>query len=222
MLIAVMCLTLSVPLSETAQSCDIHALRGSSFGTNEKCQTPSSHVHPPSVHRSWLTLVVEHIRGESGRLWLSEQDVGTAWSGNPWQLRGGMTERGDDWRWKTPDCRSSSSSSIPQAGWMLHDWGRPSFWSNQCWRQWNSLVDTTSSDPLQYGGERAEVIPPLDEVVAWLEAGMLDPSEGETEEPSHLGRWRQPKEAVEPQAAVEEERIDEYSPRRDAMPTAIP
>ena len=89
-----MCPTFSVPLSETAQSCDIHALRGSSFGTNEKCQTPSSHVHPPSVHRSWLTLVVEHLRGESGRLWLSEQDVGTAWSGNPWQLRGGMTERG--------------------------------------------------------------------------------------------------------------------------------
>ena len=27
----------------------------SSFGTNEKCQTSSSHVHPPSVHRSGST-----------------------------------------------------------------------------------------------------------------------------------------------------------------------
>ena len=98
-----------------------------------------------------------------------------------------------DWRWKTPDRRSSSSSSIPQAGWMLHDWGRPSFWSNQGWRQWNSLVDTTSSDPLQYGGERAEVIPPLDEVVAWWEAGLLDPREDETEETTHVGHWRQQK-----------------------------
>ena len=51
---------------------------------------------------------------------------------------------------------------------------------------------------------------------------MLDPSEGETEEPSHLGRWRQPKEAVEPQAAVEEDRIYEHKPQRDVMPTAIP
>ena len=193
MLIAVMCLTFSVPLSETAQSCDIHALRGSSIGANEKCQIPSSHVHPPSVHRSWLTLVVEHLRGESGRLWLSEQDVGTAWSGNPWQAEGWDDGTWGDWRWKTPDRRSSSSSSIPQAGWMLHDWGRPSFWSNQGWRQWNSLVDTTSSDPLQYGGERAEVIPPLDEVVAWWEAGLLDPREDETEEPTHVGHWRQQK-----------------------------
>ena len=34
---------------------------GSSFGTNEKCQPPSSDVRPPSVHRSWLTLVAEHL-----------------------------------------------------------------------------------------------------------------------------------------------------------------
>ena len=73
---------------------------------------------------------------------------------------------------------------------------------------------------------RAEVIPSLDEVVAWLEAGLLDPSEGETEEPSHVGRWRQQKGPDEPQAAVEreveEERIGEYKPQKDAMPTAIP
>ena len=37
LLIAVMCFPLSIPLSETAQSCDIHALRGSSSGANEKC-----------------------------------------------------------------------------------------------------------------------------------------------------------------------------------------
>ena len=43
---------------------------GSSFGTNEKCQTPTSHVHPPSVHRSWLTetisplvcTIIQHLR----------------------------------------------------------------------------------------------------------------------------------------------------------------
>ena len=38
--------------------CDIHALRGSSRGMIEKCQTSSSHVHPPSVHRSGLTQCV--------------------------------------------------------------------------------------------------------------------------------------------------------------------
>ena len=32
-----------------------HALRGSSFAMIEKCQTPSSHVHLPSVHRSGST-----------------------------------------------------------------------------------------------------------------------------------------------------------------------
>ena len=31
------------------------------------------------------------------------------------------------WRWKTPGHPSSSSSSTPQAGWMWHDCGRPSF-----------------------------------------------------------------------------------------------
>ena len=58
----------SIPLS--AQSCDVHALRGPSLGTNEKCQTPSSHVQLPSVHRSWLTLVPEHLEEAtlSGRL----------------------------------------------------------------------------------------------------------------------------------------------------------
>ena len=42
--------------------------------------------------------------------------------------------------------------------------------SNQGWLQSNSLVETTSNDPRQYGGERSEVILSLDEVVAWLEA----------------------------------------------------
>ena len=51
---------------------------------------------------------------------------------------------------------------------------------------------------------------------------MLDPSEDETEEPSHVGRWRRQKGPDEFQAAVEEERINEYSPQRDAMLTAIP
>ena len=61
----------------------------------------------------------------------------------------------------------------------------------------------------------------MNEVAAWFEAGLLDPSEGETEEPSHVGRWRRQKGPAEFQAAVEEERIDEYSPQRDAMLTAI-
>ena len=50
--------SLSIPLSETARSCDIHALRGSSFGASEKCQTSSSHVHPPSVPRSSLSVFI--------------------------------------------------------------------------------------------------------------------------------------------------------------------
>ena len=83
-------------------------------------------------------------------------------------------------------------------------------------------VDTTSSDLRQYGGERSEVIPSLDEVAAWLEASLLDPSEGETEVPTHVGRWRQQKGPDEPQAAVEKERIDEYQLQRDAIPTATP
>ena len=40
--------SLSIPLSETAQSIDIHTLRGSSSRISKKCQTPSSHVHPLS------------------------------------------------------------------------------------------------------------------------------------------------------------------------------
>ena len=81
----------------------------------------------------------------------------------------------------------------------------------------SSPVDTTSSDPRQYGGERSESYS-----LIGRSRGLLDPSEGETEEPSHLGRWRRQKGTDEFQAAVEEERIDKYSPRRDAMLTAIP
>ena len=49
---------------------------------------------------------------------------------------------------------------------------------------------TTITD---YGGERREGIPSLDEIDAWWKAGLLDPSEGETKESSHAGRWRQQK-----------------------------
>ena len=45
---------------------------------NEKCQTSSSHVHPPSVHGSGSTLVAEQLLSVeatlSGRL--SEQTTG--------------------------------------------------------------------------------------------------------------------------------------------------
>ena len=51
---------------------------------------------------------------------------------------------------------------------------------------------------------------------------MLDPREGETEEPFHVGHWRQQRGPGEPQAAVEEERMNEDKPQRDAVPTAIP
>ena len=104
---------------------------------------------------------------------------------------------------------------------MWHGLGRHSPWSKPDWLQRNSPIDTTSSDPRQYGAERIEVIPSLNEVVAWWEAGSLDPSEGETEEPLHVGRWRQQKGPDEPQAAVEEERIDKCKPQRDAMLTVI-
>ena len=76
------------------------------------------------------------------------------------------------WRWRTSDHRSSSSS---QAGWRWHDWGRHSPWSNPGWLRENS-PDTTFSDPRQYGDERSEVTPSWDEVVAWWEAGLLDPA----------------------------------------------
>ena len=62
--------------------------------------------------------------------------------------------------------------------------------------------------------------------MAWWEAGLLDPREGETEEPSHVGRWRRQKAPEEPQAAVEKEveddKIDGYKLQRDATLTAIP
>ena len=90
--------------------------------------------------------------------------------------------------WNTPDRQSSSSSSIPRAGWTWYDWRRHPPWSNQGWLQSNSPVETTINDPRQCGGERDEVIPSLVVVVAWLEAGLLDAREGETEEPFHVGR----------------------------------
>ena len=51
------------------------------FGTNEKCQTSSSHVHPPSVHRSGSKLVAGATLSKeatlSGRLF-ERIDDGTA------------------------------------------------------------------------------------------------------------------------------------------------
>ena len=43
------------------------------------------------------------------------------------------------------------------------------------------------------GGERGEDIPSWEEINAWWKAGLLDPSEGETKESSHEGRWGQQK-----------------------------
>ena len=57
------------------------------------------------------------------------------------------------------------------------------------WLPWNLPLDVTSNDPRQSGDERGEVIPSWDEKEAWWEAGLLDPREGETEEPSPVGRW---------------------------------
>ena len=42
--------------------CDIHALRSSSPGMTEKCQTSSSRVHLPSVHRFGLTDVKSKVQ----------------------------------------------------------------------------------------------------------------------------------------------------------------
>ena len=66
-------------------------------------------------------------------------------------------------------------------------------WSDQGWLQWDATVHTTNHDLRQYGGERGEVVPSWDEIDAWWEAGLLDPTEGETEGSSHVGRWRQQK-----------------------------
>ena len=57
-----------------------------------------------------------------------------------------------------------------------------------------------------------------DEVEAWLEAGLLDPSEGETEEPSlwGAGDHRSGQMSIRKQLRrmVEEEKIDGYKPQR--------
>ena len=70
-----LCTSLSVPLCRqllqypcvhfthvfsTRDRCT-NARAGSSSGMIEECQTSSSHVHPPSVHRSGLTFVAEHL-----------------------------------------------------------------------------------------------------------------------------------------------------------------
>ena len=114
----------------------------------------------------------------------------------------------NDQRWKTPDHWSSSSSPNPRAGWTWHD-GR----QHSPWPQWNFTVDVTGNDPRQSCDERGEVIPSWDEIKAWWEAGLLDPREGETEEPSRVGRWRPQKEPHEPQTAVEKEKVKEYKPQ---------
>ena len=94
----------------------------------------------------------------------------------------------NDPRWRTPQHQGSSSLSNPRAGWMWHD-GK----QHSPWLQGNLPVDVTSNDPQQSSDERSEVIPSLDETEDWREAGLLDVREGETEEPSHVGRWRQQK-----------------------------
>ena len=68
----------------------------------------------------------------------------------------------NEWRWRTPDHRSSSSSTTPQAGWTWHKWERHSTWSNPDLLQWHSRVDLTSNDPRQYGDGWGEVIPSFD------------------------------------------------------------
>ena len=151
--------SLSFPLSATAQSCDIHALRGSSSRMSEKCLISSSHVNPPSAQRSGLNIGSGASLSKdptlSGRLCeptrrrdcveLESMNAEGTWYDGTW----------NDWCWKTPDHWSSSSSSTPQAySWTWHDWEH-SPWSNQ-WNspvdtQWNSPVGTTSSDLRQYG-----------------------------------------------------------------------
>ena len=123
----------------------------------------------------------------------------------------------NDWRWKTPDHWSSSSSSNPRAGWMWHDERQHS-----PWLPWNLPVDVTSNDPRQSSDERSEIIPSWDEIEAWWEAGLFDFRGGETEEPSLHGRWRQQKGPDEPQAAVEEEKVKDYKPQENDRLTAVP
>ena len=100
---------------------------------------------------------------------------------------------------------------------MWHD-GR----QHSPWLPWNLPVDVTGKEPRQSGDERSEVIPSWDETEAWWEAGLLNPSEGETEEPSRVGRWRQQKGPDEPQSAVEEEKVKEYKPQENDRLTAVP
>ena len=115
----------------------------------------------------------------------------------------------NDWCWKTPDHWGSSSSSNPRAGWMWHDARQHSLWL-----PWNLPVDVTGNNPRQSGDERGEVIPLWDEIEASWKASLLDPREGESEEPSRAGRWRQQKGPDEPQSAVEDEKVKEYRPQK--------
>ena len=108
------------------------------------------------------------------------------------------------------DAQDSSSSSNPRAGWTWHD-GK----QHSPWLQWNLPVDVTGNDPRQSGDER-------DEIKACWEAGLLDPSEGETEEPPRVGRWRPQKEPDEPQTADEEEKVKEYKPQEKDRLAAVP
>ena len=85
---------------------------------------------------------------------------------------------------------------------------------------WNLPTDTTSKDPRQYGGER--LFPHWTKSWLGLRPACWTPAKAKSKKPSHVGRWRQPKEAVEPRAAVEEDRTCEHGPQRDVMPTAIP
>ena len=135
------CVSLSVPLSETAQSCDIHALRGSSSGTNEKCQTSSSHVHPPSGHRSGLSLVVELLKEATLSVRLCEQkDDGTACRTESMAAEGWfiVTERG------TTGAGEPQIAGVPRVHRSLELDGRGTIprwtksrpgWRPACWTQ---------------------------------------------------------------------------------------
>ena len=179
----------------------------------EKCRTPSSHVHPPSVRRSGLPLVAEHLEEAtlSGRLCERKRrrdgvELGSmaaeGWYDGAW----------NDWRWRIPDHWNSLSLSNPRAGWMWHGGEQHSPWP-----QWSPPGDITSNDPRQSGDERSEVIPCWNEIEALWEAGLLDPREAETKEPSHVGRWRQPKEYK----PLEKDRLTRVQ-RAGALPEVVP
>ena len=111
---------------------------------------------PSSVCASlWFILVAELLEEAtlSGRL-CERKDDGIAWSGDPWQLRVGMTELG------TTGAGEPQIAGVPRVHQFLKLDGRGTTGDNihlgqtRVWLPWNSPTDTTSKDPRQYGGER--------------------------------------------------------------------